>query len=59
MSDTSARYKLFYTVEGEGFDKYPTGVFRLDRDTGDLFLLKAVDREAFPVYSVSVNMKMI
>lgn len=55
VSDTSAKYKLFYTVEGEGFDKYPTGVFRLDRDTGDLFLLKAVDREAFPVYSFVVR----
>uniref|UniRef100_A0A3P8QQZ5 Cadherin domain-containing protein n=1 Tax=Astatotilapia calliptera TaxID=8154 RepID=A0A3P8QQZ5_ASTCA len=55
VSDTSAKYKLFYTVEGEGFDKYPTGVFNLNRDTGDLFLLKAVDREAFPVYSFVVR----
>ncbi|XP_039463911.1 desmocollin-2-like isoform X1 [Oreochromis aureus] len=39
-------------VEGQGVDAYPTGVFSLDRDTGDLLLLKAVDREEFPRYHI-------
>lgn len=55
VSDTSAKYTLFYTIEGEGVTTYPTGVFRLDRVTGDLFLLKSVDREAFPIYSFVVR----
>ncbi|CAI5641111.1 unnamed protein product [Oreochromis niloticus] len=54
VSDSSAYRDVYYTIEGEGVNKYPTGVFRLDRNTGELFLLKAVDREEFPEYNIVV-----
>ncbi|XP_039863478.1 desmocollin-2-like isoform X5 [Simochromis diagramma] len=44
--------RYWYFIEGEGVDTYPTGVFSMDTDTGDLFLLKAVDREEFPEYDI-------
>ncbi|XP_039901969.1 desmocollin-2-like isoform X7 [Simochromis diagramma] len=44
--------RYWYFIEGEGVDTYPTGVFSMDTDTGDLFLLKAVDREEFPAYNI-------
>ncbi|CAI5660272.1 unnamed protein product [Oreochromis niloticus] len=55
VSKTSVSYQVYYTVEGEGVNTYPTGVFSIDRDTGDLFLLKAVDREEFPEYNIVVR----
>ncbi|XP_063318589.1 desmocollin 2-like protein [Pelmatolapia mariae] len=55
VSDSSAYRDVYYTIEGEGVTTYPTGVFRLDRNTGELFLLKAVDREEFPEYNIVVR----
>ncbi|XP_005462189.2 desmocollin-3 [Oreochromis niloticus] len=54
-SGSSDRHDVYFTIEGEGVDTYPTGVFSLDRYTGDLFLLKAVDREEFPKYDIVVR----
>lgn len=51
--------RYWYFIEGEGVDTYPTGVFSMDTDTGALFLLKAVDREEFPAYNVSVKMTLV
>ncbi|XP_026017311.1 desmocollin-2-like isoform X2 [Astatotilapia calliptera] len=48
----SSDRRYWYFIEGEGVDTYPTGVFSIERDTGDLFLLKAVDREEFPAYNI-------
>ncbi|XP_026016950.1 desmocollin-3-like isoform X1 [Astatotilapia calliptera] len=47
--------RYWYFIEGEGVNMYPTGVFSIDRDTGDLFLLKAVDREEFQEYDFVVR----
>ncbi|XP_026016952.1 desmocollin-2-like isoform X1 [Astatotilapia calliptera] len=55
VSEPSASHDMYFTIEGEGVDTYPTGVFSMDTDTGDLFLLKAVDREEFPAYNFVVR----
>ncbi|XP_039863480.1 desmocollin-2-like isoform X2 [Simochromis diagramma] len=55
VSDPSASHDMYFTIEGEGVDTYPTGVFSMDRDTGDLLLLKAVDREEFQEYNFVVR----
>ncbi|XP_005462190.1 desmocollin-3-like [Oreochromis niloticus] len=52
LGSGSSDSRYWYFIEGEGVDRYPTGVFSLDSDTGDLFLLKKVDREEFPVYNI-------
>ncbi|XP_065326101.1 desmocollin 2-like protein [Pelmatolapia mariae] len=54
-SGSSDSRHWYYTIEGEGVNMYPTGVFRLDRHTGALFLLKAVDREKFSEYNIWVR----
>ncbi|CAI5660262.1 unnamed protein product [Oreochromis niloticus] len=51
---SDSRY-WYFTIEGQGVDTYPTGVFSIDRDTGALLLLKAVDREEFPEYNIWVR----
>ncbi|XP_035771224.1 desmocollin-1-like [Neolamprologus brichardi] len=53
--DAAEYHDVYYTIEGEGVDTYPTGVFSLDRDTGALLLLKALDREEFPEYDFVVR----
>ncbi|XP_025755820.1 desmocollin-2-like isoform X2 [Oreochromis niloticus] len=55
VSDSFAYRDVYYTIEGEGVTTYPTGVFRLDKNTGELFLLKAVGREEFPEYNIVVR----
>ncbi|XP_077415151.1 desmocollin 2-like protein isoform X2 [Vanacampus margaritifer] len=52
VSDTEAEHRVYYTLTGPGFDKYPEGVFRFNSDTGMLTVLKAVDREEFPQFAL-------
>lgn len=55
ISDASAKEKVYYTLTGPGLDQYPEGVFSFDGSTGQLSLMKSVDREEFSSFEVSVN----
>lgn len=55
ISDASAKESVYYTLSGPGLDQYPEGVFSFDGQTGQLSLMKTVDREEFPLFEVSVN----
>uniref|UniRef100_A0A3Q0SDK9 Desmocollin 2 like n=1 Tax=Amphilophus citrinellus TaxID=61819 RepID=A0A3Q0SDK9_AMPCI len=55
VSDSTAKYNVYYTIEGQGVTTYPTGVFSLNSNTGDLSLLRAVDREEFPEFNFVVR----
>lgn len=55
ISDASAKESVYYTLTGPGLDMYPVGVFSFDGSTGQLRLMKSVDREEFPTFEVSVN----
>ncbi|XP_077376318.1 desmocollin 2-like protein isoform X1 [Festucalex cinctus] len=52
VSDTEAVHRVYYTLTGPGYDKYPEGVFRFNSQTGMLTVLKAVDREEFPQFAL-------
>ncbi|XP_019734708.1 desmocollin 2-like protein [Hippocampus comes] len=52
VSDTEAVHRVYYTLTGPGYDKYPEGVFKFDSNTGMLTVLKAVDREEFPQFAL-------
>ncbi|KAM9322448.1 desmocollin 2-like protein [Pholidichthys leucotaenia] len=55
VSDTSAKFPVYYTITGEGYDTHPVGVFSLNQETGMLRVLKAVDREQFPEFTFIVR----
>uniref|UniRef100_A0A8C4HPT7 Desmocollin 1 n=1 Tax=Dicentrarchus labrax TaxID=13489 RepID=A0A8C4HPT7_DICLA len=55
VSDSASTRKVYYTFSGPGFDKYPEGVFSLDRYTGMLIVHKPVDREEFPSFTLTTN----
>ncbi|KAM9349583.1 desmocollin 2-like protein [Symphorus nematophorus] len=55
VSDSSAKYDVYYTFSGSGVDQHPVGVFTLDRDTGMLTVHKPVDREEFPSFTITTK----
>lgn len=56
MSDSQAKYSVYYTISGPGIDEEPTNVFSLEPTTGQLFMLQPVDREQYPVFNVSLTL---
>ncbi|KAM7400568.1 hypothetical protein PAMA_004989 [Pampus argenteus] len=53
VSNSAVKYKhVFYNISGPGYNKDPVGVFTMDHNTGMLFVHKAVDREAFPSFTL-------
>lgn len=56
-SDAAAphNYNVYYTISGPGFNQHPTGVFSLNSKTGMLSVLKPVDREEFPSFTVRMT----
>ncbi|XP_040910707.1 desmocollin 2 like [Toxotes jaculatrix] len=55
VSDSELNHQVYYTISGPGYDKHPVGVFNLDRKTGMLTVLKAVDREEFPSFTLTTK----
>ncbi|XP_033492070.2 desmocollin 2-like protein [Epinephelus lanceolatus] len=55
VSDSQALYKVYYTISGPGVNQVPVGVFSLNRDTGMLIMHKAVDREQYPKFVLTVR----
>lgn len=55
MSDSAAGRTVYYTISGPGFNQNPLDVFSLDSDSGQLSVLKSIDREEFPSFMVSLR----
>ncbi|XP_047446246.1 desmocollin 2 like isoform X2 [Mugil cephalus] len=55
VSDSAAKFDVYYTISGPGVDKHPTGLFSIERNTGRLSVHRAVDREEFPHFEVLVR----
>uniref|UniRef100_A0A8C7HNF4 Desmocollin-2 n=1 Tax=Oncorhynchus kisutch TaxID=8019 RepID=A0A8C7HNF4_ONCKI len=49
-SDSSAAYKVYYTLSGPGVTEDPVGVFSVVKETGMLKVHRAVDREVTPQF---------
>lgn len=52
QSDTAQNYTIYYSISGPGVDKEPRNLFYVERDTGNLFCTRAVDRETYPSFEL-------
>lgn len=52
QSDTAQNYTIYYSISGPGVDKEPLNLFYVERDTGNLFCTRPVDREMYPSFEV-------
>lgn len=52
QSDTAQNYTIYYSASGPGIDQDPKGLFYIERETGNIFATRAVDREQYPSFQV-------
>ncbi|XP_039998688.1 desmocollin 2 like [Xiphias gladius] len=52
VSDSESKHQVYYTISGPGVNEHPVQVFALDSKSGMLIVLKPVDREEFPMFSL-------
>ncbi|KAM9789498.1 desmocollin 2-like protein, partial [Neosynchiropus ocellatus] len=55
VSDSEAKYDVYYTITGPGYNEYPVGLFQLDSKTGMLSVTGPVDREQFPKFTLTTK----
>ncbi|OWK01834.1 DSC1, partial [Cervus elaphus hippelaphus] len=58
QSDAAQNYTIFYSISGPGVDKEPFNLFFIDKDTGDIFCTRSIDREQyqeFPIYAYATT----
>lgn len=46
---------MYYEISGQGVTSDPVGLFTLNKQTGMLSVTRAVDREQYPQFNVSLN----
>ncbi|KAM9676986.1 desmocollin-2 isoform 2-T2 [Dama dama] len=52
QSDTAQNYTIYYSISGPGVDKEPRNLFYVERDTGNLFCTRSIDRETYPSFEL-------
>ncbi|NWW95730.1 DSC1 protein, partial [Rhynochetos jubatus] len=52
QSDTAQNYTIYYSASGPGIDQDPKGLFYIERETGNIFATRAVDREQYPSFQI-------
>lgn len=52
QSDTAQNYTIYYSIQGPGVDLEPVNLFYIDRDTGNLYCNRSVDREQYESFQV-------
>ncbi|XP_049626169.1 desmocollin-3-like isoform X1 [Suncus etruscus] len=52
QSDAAQNYTIFYSISGRGVDQEPLNLFYIERDTGNLFCTRPVDREEYDVFDL-------
>ncbi|KAI4564919.1 hypothetical protein MJG53_015931 [Ovis ammon polii x Ovis aries] len=58
QSDAAQNYTIFYSISGPGVDKEPFNLFFIEKDTGDIFCTRSIDREQyqeFPIYAYATT----
>ncbi|KAK7811163.1 hypothetical protein U0070_004706 [Myodes glareolus] len=52
QSDAAQNYTILYSISGRGVDQEPLNLFFIERDTGNLFCTRPVDREEYDVFEL-------
>ncbi|XP_045637889.1 desmocollin-2 [Ursus americanus] len=52
QSDTAQNYTIYYSIRGPGVDREPKNLFYVERDTGNLYCTRAVDREEYESFEL-------
>ncbi|XP_071064610.1 desmocollin-1 isoform X2 [Dasypus novemcinctus] len=52
QSDTAQNYTIFYSLSGPGVDKEPLNLFFIDKNSGDIFCTRSIDREQYQEFSL-------
>nr|XP_021515478.1 desmocollin-1 [Meriones unguiculatus] len=47
QSDAAQNYTIFYSISGPGVDKEPANLFYIEKDTGDIYCTRSIDREQY------------
>uniref|UniRef100_A0A452RVW7 Desmocollin 3 n=1 Tax=Ursus americanus TaxID=9643 RepID=A0A452RVW7_URSAM len=52
QSDAAQNYTIFYSISGRGVDQEPLNLFFIEKDTGNLYCTRAVDREEYDIFDL-------
>ncbi|XP_054317336.1 desmocollin-1 [Pongo pygmaeus] len=52
QSDAAQNYTIFYSISGPGVDKEPFNLFYIEKDTGDIFCTRSIDREKYEQFAL-------
>ncbi|XP_037661958.1 desmocollin-3 [Choloepus didactylus] len=52
QSDAAQNYTIFYSISGRGVDQDPLNLFFIEKDTGNLYCTRPVDREQYDVFDL-------
>ncbi|XP_058412919.1 desmocollin-2 isoform X2 [Diceros bicornis minor] len=52
QSDTAQNYTIYYSIRGPGVDREPKNLFYVERDSGNLFCTRPVDREEYESFEL-------
>ncbi|CAO2593377.1 Dsc2 [Lemmus lemmus] len=53
QSDTAQNYTIYYSIRGPGVDREPLNLFYVERDTGNLYCTRSVDREQYESFELT------
>ncbi|XP_037012693.2 desmocollin-2-like isoform X1 [Artibeus jamaicensis] len=51
-SDSAQNYTVYYSIRGPGVDEEPLNLFHIERDTGNLYCNRRVDREQYESFQI-------
>ncbi|XP_008259396.2 desmocollin-1 isoform X1 [Oryctolagus cuniculus] len=52
QSDAAQNYTVFYSISGQGVDKEPFNLFYIEKETGDIYCTRSIDREQYDKFEV-------
>ncbi|KAM8784002.1 desmocollin-3 isoform 1-T1 [Rhynchonycteris naso] len=52
QSDAAQNYTVFYSISGRGVDQEPLNLFFIEKDTGNLYCTRPVDREEYDIFDL-------
>lgn len=55
VSDSAAKFNVYYKLHGTGYDEAPIGVFGFNETSGMLSLLQSVDREMYDSFPLTTT----